>query len=83
MPCTVQPASAQQPAERPPERPAAAAQPQGSVLRLLPPDAVSEKEMEIGGRKLAYTATAGTLSLYGQDGERTAARHGRVVRPSA
>jgi carboxypeptidase C (cathepsin A) len=67
------PATAQQPAERAGERPAAAAQPQGSVLRLLPPDAVSEKEMEVGGRKLAYTATAGTLSLYGQDGERTAA----------
>lgn len=67
------PASAQQPTEKPAEKPAAAAPPQESVLRLLPPDAVSEKEIEIGGRKLAYTATAGTLSLYGQDGERTAA----------
>ena len=44
-----------------------------SVLRLLPADAVSEKEINIGGRSLAYTATAGTLSLYDQSGERSAA----------
>ncbi len=29
--------------------------------------------MTIGGRKLAYTATAGTLNLFGQDGAQTAA----------
>jgi carboxypeptidase C (cathepsin A) len=44
-----------------------------SVLRLLPLDAVSEKEITIGGRVVAYTATAGTLSLFDQNGERSAA----------
>jgi carboxypeptidase C (cathepsin A) len=43
------------------------------VLRLLPGDSVSEKDIDIGGRKLAYTATAGTLPLHDQSGERTAA----------
>ena len=62
-------APAQQAAEKSPQ--AAAAQP--GVLRLLPSDSVSEKEIEVGGRKIAYTATAGTLPLYDQNGERTAA----------
>jgi carboxypeptidase C (cathepsin A) len=43
------------------------------VLRLLPPDSVTQHEMTIGGRKLAYMATAGTLNLFGQDGAQTAA----------
>jgi carboxypeptidase C (cathepsin A) len=43
------------------------------VLRLLPADAVSEKEITLGGRKIAYTATAGTLALFDQNGEKTAA----------
>ena len=43
------------------------------VLRLLPPDAVSDKEITLGGRKIAYTATAGTLALFDQSGEKTAA----------
>jgi carboxypeptidase C (cathepsin A) len=48
--------------------------PQGpGVLRLLPPDAVSDKEITVGGRKIAYTATAGTLALFDQSGEKTAA----------
>lgn len=67
--CFASPTPAQQPAEKPAQ--ASAAQP--GVLRLLPPDATREKEIEIGGRKLAYTTTAGTLSLYDQNGERTAA----------
>ena len=41
-----------------------------SVLRLLPPDAVTEHTIDIPGGKLAYTATAGTLSLFDQSGER-------------
>jgi carboxypeptidase C (cathepsin A) len=45
----------------------------GGVLRLLPPDAVSDKEITVAGRKIAYTATAGTLPLFDQNGERTAA----------
>ena len=48
--------------------------PQGpGVLKLLPADAVSEKEITIGGRKIAYTATAGTLALFDQSGEKSAA----------
>src|SRR5688500_825301 len=43
------------------------------VLRLLPADAISDQEIDVGGSKLAYTATAGTLPLYDQSGERSAA----------
>jgi carboxypeptidase C (cathepsin A) len=49
------------------------AQPQGSVLQLLPSDAVSERSIEIAGSRLSYTATAGTLPLFEQSGERAAA----------
>ena len=48
--------------------------PQGpGVLSLLPPDSTTEHTLEADGVKLAYTATAGTLNLYEQSGERTAA----------
>jgi len=43
------------------------------VLSLLPPDSTTEHTLEADGVKLAYTATAGTLNLYEQSGERTAA----------
>ncbi|MGA2129198.1 MAG: carboxypeptidase [Xanthobacteraceae bacterium] len=43
------------------------------VLSLLPSDAVSDHEIEAGGERLAYTATAGTLNLFDQSGERSAA----------
>jgi carboxypeptidase C (cathepsin A) len=43
------------------------------VLRLLPPDAVTEHTVDTPGGKIDYTATAGTLSLFDQSGERTAA----------
>jgi carboxypeptidase C (cathepsin A) len=43
------------------------------VLSLLPPDSATDHTIEIGGEKLAYTATAGTLSLFDQNGERSAA----------
>jgi len=59
-----------------PARPAPEQQQQrdtGSVLRLLPDDSVTDHEISIGGRPLAYTATAGTFSLYDQNGERSAA----------
>ena len=46
--------------------------PQG-VLRLLPADAVSEKQIAINGKQFAYTVTAGTIPLYNQSGDRTAA----------
>jgi carboxypeptidase C (cathepsin A) len=54
-------------------KPSDEAQPGPGVLRLLPPDAVSDKEITLGTRKIAYTATAGTLSLFDQNGEKTAA----------
>jgi carboxypeptidase C (cathepsin A) len=51
-----------------------AQRPQGDgVLRLLPPDSVSQHTVETPDGKIDYTATAGTLSLYDQSGERTAA----------
>lgn len=67
--------TAQSARQRPSEdRAAESSQPSGSgVLRLLPQDAVSEKTITVGGRTIAYTATAGTLPLFDQNGERTAA----------
>lgn len=44
-----------------------------NVLRLLPPDAVSQHTIETTWGKVDYTATAGTLSLFDQSGERAAA----------
>src|SRR5215475_14498524 len=46
------------------------AAPGQSVLRLLPPDAVSQHTIETARGKVDYTATAGTLSLFDQSGER-------------
>jgi carboxypeptidase C (cathepsin A) len=43
------------------------------VLSLLPGDSVTEHSIDMAGGKLAYTATAGTLSLFDQSGERSAA----------
>jgi carboxypeptidase C (cathepsin A) len=43
------------------------------VLSLLPADAISEHSIDTLGGKLAYTATAGTFSLFDQSGERSAA----------
>ena len=43
------------------------------VLSLLPGDAASEHSIDLPGGKLAYTATAGTFSLFDQSGERSAA----------
>lgn len=54
--------------------PGAARRPNASgLLGLLPADSVTEHALEIDGRSLRYKATAGTLSLFGQDGERSAA----------
>jgi len=44
------------------------------VLSLLPGDSVTEHSIDLtGGGKLAYTATAGTFSLFDQSGARSAA----------
>ena len=48
-------------------------EPHEGVLRLLPADSVTEHSVDIAGGRLAYTATAGTLSLFDQSGERVAA----------
>ncbi|NLS14948.1 carboxypeptidase [Rhizobium sp. P40RR-XXII] len=45
----------------------------GGVLSLLPPDAVSDHVLNADGKTIPYTATAGTLDLFGQDGQRSAA----------
>ncbi|MDM9619359.1 carboxypeptidase [Rhizobium sp. S96] len=41
------------------------------VLALLPSDSVTEHQLTIGDKTIAYTATAGTLDLFGQDGVQT------------
>ncbi len=43
------------------------------VLSLLPGDCVTEHSIDTPAGKLAYTATAGTFSLFDQSGERSAA----------
>ena len=43
----------------------------GGVLGLLPADAVTDHVLDAGGEAIAYKATAGTLNLFGQDGNRT------------
>jgi len=63
-------------AQERPQRPGQAGEqhPAGpGVLSLLPSDAVSEHTIEAGADRLAYTATAGTLNLFDQSGERSAA----------
>jgi carboxypeptidase C (cathepsin A) len=43
------------------------------VLALLPSDSVGEHVLEARNRKIPYTATAGTLPIFDQSGERKAA----------
>jgi carboxypeptidase C (cathepsin A) len=62
------PARTERPAQRSDEAQANGA----GLLRLLPSDAVSDKQVTVAGRTIAYTATAGTLSLFDQNGERSA-----------
>jgi carboxypeptidase C (cathepsin A) len=65
----IAPAAAQRGHDAPPAEHAAGP----GVLSLLPADSVTEHILDIGGDKLAYTATAGTLSLFDQSGDRSAA----------
>ncbi|MPZ56281.1 MAG: carboxypeptidase [Rhizobiales bacterium] len=51
----------------------AAARADSGVLRLLPPDAVTERTVDTASTPLTYTATAGTLPLYDQSGGQSAA----------
>lgn len=66
----IAPATAQRGREAPPAAERAAGP---GVLSLLPADSVTEQVLDTGTEKLAYTATAGTLSLFDQSGERVAA----------
>jgi carboxypeptidase C (cathepsin A) len=64
-------APAQQSEQRGTEQPASPSR--SSVLRLLPADSVTEHSIDLPAGRLAYTATAGTLPLFDQSGERLAA----------
>ena len=69
-------ALAEEHAGKPAERPAHSEQGGQNgpgVLSLLPPDSVTEHAIDTSAGKLAYTATAGTFSLFDQSGERSAA----------
>src|SRR5262245_32287167 len=63
----------QRQAQAPGEQQQQQATPGQSVLRLLPADAVSQHTIETAWGKVDYTATAGTLSLFDQSGDRAAA----------
>ena len=63
----------QQPSDQHASEPRQGEQARESVLRLLPADSVTEHSVAIPGGTLAYTATAGTFSLFDQSGERSAA----------
>ncbi|MCX8997913.1 carboxypeptidase [Rhizobiaceae bacterium BDR2-2] len=62
------PATAQQPDAPTQRQPSSEA----GIFSLIPDDSVTEHRLETPDGPLAYTATAGTLDLYGQDGNRTA-----------
>ena len=59
------PAARAEDAPAKPEHPAA-------LLAMLPADSVTQHSIDVAGRKLAYTATAGTLPLRDDKGEQTA-----------
>lgn len=63
----------QQQSEQHASEPRQGEQAREGVLRLLPADSVTEHSVAIPGGTLAYTATAGTFSLFDQSGERSAA----------
>jgi carboxypeptidase C (cathepsin A) len=69
------PARAEEQSPRPPTQTQRDQQPDrqsGGVLRLLPGDALSEHAIALPTGKLEYKATAGTLALIDQTGERKA-----------
>ena len=53
-------------------KPAAPPASETGILGLLPADSVTEHVLKTRDAELPYTATAGTLSLFGTDGERSA-----------
>ncbi|MBX6327843.1 MAG: carboxypeptidase [Pseudolabrys sp.] len=56
-----------------PEKPAARHDTGGGPLRLLPADSVTQHSIDTAQGRLAYTATAGTFSLFDRSGEVSAA----------
>ena len=46
--------------------------PEAGIFSLLPADSVTDHLLQAGDISLPYTATAGTLDLFGQDGSRNA-----------
>jgi len=66
------PAAAQEHPQKPESAAGEQRQPRSSVLAMLPADSVTEHTLELGARKVAYTATAGTLPIIDQSGERKA-----------
>ncbi len=69
-------AQVEPPRQEPPRReqggPPGAQTPPAPHRTLLPADSVTQHEITIAGRKLAYTATAGTIDLKDAEGETTA-----------
>jgi carboxypeptidase C (cathepsin A) len=59
-------------AEDQPAKPESEGRPRAGVLALLPADSVTEHTLDARGRRLTYTATAGTLPIFDQAGERKA-----------
>lgn len=62
------PAVAQQPEAEKPQQSAS----EPGIFSLIPADSVTQHTLQTPDGPLAYTATAGTLDLYGQDGNGTA-----------
>lgn len=60
-------APAQDQRGRPPEQGG-----KGGIFSLIPPDSVTQHSLKLGIETLPYTATAGTLDVFGQNGERSA-----------
>lgn len=48
------------------------ARPEPGIFSLLPPDSITEHLLRASDTSLSYSATAGTLDLFGQDGNRNA-----------
>src|SRR5262249_26480402 len=67
---------AQQPATPPATPPVPALEKSPEALPPLPPDAHVDQTMQLGGRTLKYTATAGTIPVYSADGSK---KTGEVV----
>lgn len=60
-------------AQEPPSRVEGQAAPKSGLLALLPEDVVTDHTLELAdGRSIDYRATAGTLDLYDQNGQRSA-----------